>query len=66
MFEIVVLAILVLAVAGGAVLSAAEKEAVSRTWPVRRAEISKSEPAEEGAAVAEGEPLPGAELRKAA
>ncbi len=66
MLEIAVLAILVLAVVGGAALSAAEKEAVSRTWPVPRTDMSKSEPAEEGAAVPEGEPLPGADLRKAA
>ncbi len=55
MFEIVVLAILVLAVAGGAVLGAWEKEAVSRTWPAMRPEASKGEPADEGAAVPEGE-----------
>ncbi len=66
MLEIVVLAILVLAVVGGAALIAAEKEAVSRTWPVPRADVSKSEPAEEGASVPEAEPFPGADLRKAA
>ncbi len=66
MLEITVLAILVLAVAGAVVLSAWEKEAASRTWPVARTEISKSEPAEEGASVPAGEPLPGAEVRKAA
>ncbi len=66
MLETAVLAILVLAVVGGAALSAWEKEAASRTWPVPRTDISKGEPAEEGAAVSEGEPLPGADLRKAA
>ncbi|MGE5189304.1 MAG: hypothetical protein ACM3NF_04540 [Gemmatimonadota bacterium] len=67
MLEIVVIAILAVAVAGGVVLSAGEKEAVSRTWPVIRAEGSKSEPAEEGAPVREGEPFaPAAALRKAA
>ncbi len=66
MLEITVVAILVLAVVGGTALSAAEKEAVSRTWPVPRPDVSKSEPAEEGAAVPEGEPVPGTDLREAA
>ncbi len=67
MFEIVVLAILVLAVVGGAVLGAWEREAASRTWPAIRPEGAKGDPADEGAAVPGGEPQAAEqEARKAA
>ena len=67
MFEIIVLAILVLAVVGGTVLNASEKEAASRTWPVIRPEVDVSEPAEEGARVPGAEAGTGEpEVRKAA
>ncbi len=56
MFEIVVLAILVLAIAGGAALGVWEKKAALRTWPAIRPEASKGQPADEGAPVPEEEP----------
>jgi hypothetical protein len=67
MLEIVVLAILVLAVAGSAVLVAANNEIASRTWPLVPTEYSRSEPADEGALVAEEAPqIQGEVMRKAA
>ncbi len=56
MFEIVVLAILVLAIAGSAVLGAWERKALLRTWPAIRPEAWKGEPADEGAPVPGEEP----------
>lgn len=67
MFEIAVLAILALIFAVGHVLSARKGDLASPMWPATRPELSKSEPAEEGAPVPEEEPrIPGAEQRKAA
>ena len=67
MLEIVVLAMLVLVVAGSSVLAAAEKLVASRTWPMMPMELSKREPADEGASVPEGAPhIPDEEMRKAA
>lgn len=67
MTEIAVLAILALAFLVGYVLSPRERDAVSRTWPVIRTEVPKSEPADEGAPVPEEESRMRAEApRKAA
>ncbi|MGE5844212.1 MAG: hypothetical protein ACM32K_04875 [Syntrophaceae bacterium] len=67
MTEIAVLAILALAFVGGYILSPRERDAVSQTWPVIGAELLKSEPAEEGAAVpGEETGTPAEEKRKAA
>jgi len=67
MTEIAVLLILALAFLGGYVLSPRERDAVSRTWPVMRSELPKSEPAEEGAAVPEERlRIPAEESRRAA
>ncbi len=67
MTEIVVVAILVLAFVGGYVVSARERDAVSRTWPVIRTGFPNSEPAEEGARIpGEERRIPEAETRKAA
>ncbi len=56
MLEIVVLAIVVLAIAGSAVLGAWERKTLLRTWPAIRPEAWKGEPADEGAAVPGEEP----------
>ncbi len=66
MLEIVVLAILVVGVICGAALSASEKKAASRTWPVIRQVPETSVPAEEGASVAEAAGTVGQEVREAA
>lgn len=67
MIEIVLLAILALVFVGGYFVSVQDRDPVSQMWPVKRAEPSKSEPAEEGAPVPEGEPnVPAGGLRKAA
>lgn len=67
MLEIVVLAILILAAVGGAVLDAREKETALWTWPVMPVDMSKGEPAEEGAMVPDGTAqVTGGEMREAA
>lgn len=61
------LAMLVLAIVGGCVLAARVYESHLEAWPVMRTDVTRSEPADEGAAVAEGGPqAPGPDLRKAA
>lgn len=67
MLEIVVIAILIVAVVGGTVLSAREREAGSWTWPVMPKGFSGSEPADEGAPVpGEAPRMTDEEMRKAA
>ncbi len=67
MLEIVVLAILVVGVAGGVALVQSEKEAAARTWPAAGSTASVSAPAEEGAPVPAEEPeIPEYAPRKAA
>ncbi len=56
MFEFVVLAIVMLAVAAGAVLSEWDKKSAARTWPTIHPDSSRSDPAEEGATVPGEEP----------
>jgi hypothetical protein len=67
MLEIVVLAILIVAVVGGTVLGAREREAGSWTWPVMPTKLSGSDPADEGASVPDGAlHVTDEEMRKAA
>ena len=67
MVETVLLAILVLAAAGGGVIFAMAGTRVSRMWPAMGTGFPKSEPAEEGAPVpGEEHRTPEADLDKAA